>query len=405
MYREFGEYVRELRRKVDPPLTLSEAAEKLGIKPPYLSRIEAGLERPPALEKLEKMSELYNVPINQLIEKASNRAKEVYGDKIFENPALHVLYKIVRDLPEEEIIKAIEKVCGQMGIEPQKFIEEINEKKKMQNQLPKNNLPKLNRIQEYLFAPQIPRRRLSKVDIEQITYAFLARHGFTKEQYLPPTDIENLIEDEQSIRFRIYDSMKLFRNGEPMELGMSYWSPYQEDIREINVSYALIEGEHSSKFRFRYTIAHELFHCIEHLPLIDKKDRMASSLNRLIAEYVPVQDTARTQAKKRTVIDKWIEKPNKPKQLFSLEDWREWQANYFAACLLMPEWSVRAEFKRRFGNEEIVVSDENIKQVAYQAAQETLCPTGVYKHSLNKLYEVSAQAMAIRLMGLGLVRD
>lgn len=56
MPKIFGETIREMREAQD--LGLRVAAERLGISPAYLSRIERGKERPPKPELVKKIARL-----------------------------------------------------------------------------------------------------------------------------------------------------------------------------------------------------------------------------------------------------------------------------------------------------------------------------------------------------------
>lgn len=56
MPKGFGETIREMREA--QTLGLREAAERLGISPAYLSRIERGKERPPKPELVKKIARL-----------------------------------------------------------------------------------------------------------------------------------------------------------------------------------------------------------------------------------------------------------------------------------------------------------------------------------------------------------
>lgn len=56
MAKAFGETIREMREAQG--LGLRVAAERLGISPAYLSRIERGKERPPKPELIKKMARL-----------------------------------------------------------------------------------------------------------------------------------------------------------------------------------------------------------------------------------------------------------------------------------------------------------------------------------------------------------
>lgn len=56
MAKRFGETIREMREAQN--LGLRVAAERLGISPAYLSRIERGKERPPKPELVKKIARL-----------------------------------------------------------------------------------------------------------------------------------------------------------------------------------------------------------------------------------------------------------------------------------------------------------------------------------------------------------
>ena len=56
MAKSFGETIREMREAQE--LGLRMAAERLGISPAYLSRIERGKERPPKPELVKKIARL-----------------------------------------------------------------------------------------------------------------------------------------------------------------------------------------------------------------------------------------------------------------------------------------------------------------------------------------------------------
>ena len=56
MVRSFGETIREMRTAQE--LGLRTAAERLGISPAYLSRVERGKERPPRPDIVRRMATL-----------------------------------------------------------------------------------------------------------------------------------------------------------------------------------------------------------------------------------------------------------------------------------------------------------------------------------------------------------
>jgi len=63
----FGDVVREARQKMRPPLSLRKFADRIGMAPAYLSKVEANLDRPPAAEKVEKIAELLGLDKIELL--------------------------------------------------------------------------------------------------------------------------------------------------------------------------------------------------------------------------------------------------------------------------------------------------------------------------------------------------
>jgi Zn-dependent peptidase ImmA (M78 family) len=130
-------------------------------------------------------------------------------------------------------------------------------------------------------------------------------------------------------------------------------------FREQNMILIGVNSSHS-RYRKRFTVAHELGHLILHDDIV-----------RLDHHYLAVTQKPRL-------------KPVARRSQLSSEarDPREIEANRFAAALLMP-----AEFlERSLRNRRLPLSDEEIAQFASQ-------------------YEVSVQAMTFRLINLGIPVD
>jgi HTH-type transcriptional regulator, competence development regulator len=85
MSRPFGETVRVLREAQS--LGLRAAAEKLGISPAYLSRIERGREKPPRPELIRKMATLFGGDADVLFRLAQSTDPEL-ADYVNSVPAL-----------------------------------------------------------------------------------------------------------------------------------------------------------------------------------------------------------------------------------------------------------------------------------------------------------------------------
>jgi transcriptional regulator with XRE-family HTH domain len=75
MAKAFGETIREMREAQD--LGLRVAAERLGISPAYLSRIERGKERPPKPELVKKIARLLGGDADLLFRLAASTDPDV----------------------------------------------------------------------------------------------------------------------------------------------------------------------------------------------------------------------------------------------------------------------------------------------------------------------------------------
>lgn len=75
MAKAFGETIREMREA--QKLGLRSAAERLGISPAYLSRIERGKERPPKPELVKKVARLLGGDADLLFRLASSTDPDI----------------------------------------------------------------------------------------------------------------------------------------------------------------------------------------------------------------------------------------------------------------------------------------------------------------------------------------
>jgi len=86
-------------------------------------------------------------------------------------------------------------------------------------------------------------------------------------------------------------------------------------------------------------------------------------------------------------------------------DRKEWQANQFAAYLLMPKNLVFAAWQSQQGSLNPYVAVDEIADLSAQwFLGEDETPTVAIALELTQVFRVSGQAMQIRLVGLGLIR-
>lgn len=130
--------------------------------------------------------------------------------------------------------------------------------------------------------------------------------------------------------------------------------------------------------RLYFTCAHEAGHWVLHRRMISEACRGNSAGGRIFCR--------RKDAKKPL----------------------EWQADYFAACLLMPADDLKRAFSRLYGSGPIVLYNTKSAfcgPICYDPSVQTwpLIAGGLIEN--GGFSNVSKQAMIIRLQGLGLVRN
>jgi Zn-dependent peptidase ImmA (M78 family)/transcriptional regulator with XRE-family HTH domain len=385
----FGKFAVSLRRQKQ--LGLREAARSMGVSPSYLSQVERDVDEPsPRL--LVLMSQLYQCPPSEMKKAAErggveNRKPRTQMRTIEE---LRALYRLGGMFTSDEVEDMIRHMLRKRGLTDEQIEAEIA---KFHAELPRM------RGGDALFAADIKPRFLSKMGIAQLAYRILDKNGLDRSNYNPPTPIERLVEAE-GISY-IIDELPS-TDGDPIVLGRTRWTG---DQREITINGDLAESERECDgHRFRFTLGHEFFHAIEHLPLAGSSCGQLRRTAEFGVQFVD-RSTRHGRSRAERSVERWARKGS-ARGLLTREDWREWQANTFASALLMPEWAVREHFERRVQAQRMDVSEnDNCRERALEIAGGILVSGKVYVRTLAQLFDVSRQAMAIRLLDLGLVRE
>jgi Zn-dependent peptidase ImmA (M78 family) len=190
----------------------------------------------------------------------------------------------------------------------------------------------------------------------------------TGQEVTPPIPIEAIIERFLNIRLE-YDDLKA-RFGLPDILGATWIKE-----KRIVIDRSLLEGEHRGRMFF--TMAHEIGHwCIHRQAFIGPAARRSWA-----PQIVCRESGARARG--------------------------EWQADYFAASLLMPEMPVREAFAEIFGFKPIAIYNQKSiaprtlfwLDLAWEHAGE-IARAVIEK---GRFTNVSKAAMRIRLQELGLL--
>jgi Zn-dependent peptidase ImmA (M78 family) len=230
--------------------------------------------------------------------------------------------------------------------------------------------------------------------IERDAVALLAEYAHARSVVIaPPIPIEDIVEKHLKLRFEFDDTHKLFgvpRGSEqdPDILGAIFF-----DERRIVIDESLDPEERRGiEGRYRFTLAHEGGgHWRLHRHLLAKDPAQASLFGGL---SVPSVICRSSQAKERV----------------------EWQADFYASCLLMPKNLVIEAWRERFGNTKprilghknrftlpSYVSDEIAATVCSFEQQHDDEVLKEFVRPFANKFLVSMVAMRIRLERLGLI--
>jgi len=238
---------------------------------------------------------------------------------------------------------------------------------------------------------------LNKANIEQIAADYLASYNRSLLAHPELLDIDDFAENFLGITL---DFAELSNNGSILgmiafsDCMISAFDHEQNGIRYLAVSAgtAVIDSnvmiEH--EYRGRYTIAHECAHWIIHRPV------------RLI--YPNQLEICLDQAtidESKAIICRRNKTANDTNSTRRISDWREWQADYLAGCLLMPDMAVRNLAKS------IKSKYQDIAQLSVRlsdGSEHNLLNASLIKKA-SETFHVSCQAAEVRLKQLDLIHE
>jgi len=188
-----------------------------------------------------------------------------------------------------------------------------------------------------------------------------------KRRVQPPIPVENIIERGLSLKLGFSDLRKKLKLNDV--LGATY-------IKEQMICVDRSLAENQNEGRLCFTFAHETGHWVLHRTLVEQACRTAGRHAFIFC---------RTKDAKKPI---------------------EWQADYFASCMLMPEDAVKDAFCKCYGSRPLMLY--NVKSsfsgpICFDPCIENWPKiAGVVKEA-GGFANVSKQAMIIRLQNLGLV--
>jgi Zn-dependent peptidase ImmA (M78 family) len=190
-----------------------------------------------------------------------------------------------------------------------------------------------------------------------------------KRRVEPPIPVEKIIERGLSLKLRFTDLRKKLKLDDV--LGATY-------VKEEMICVDQSLTEHQNEGRLCFTFAHEAGHWVLHREHINRACRQGSDDPFI---FCRIKD-----AKQKI----------------------EWQADYFASCLLMPRGAVKSAFHKCYGSRPLILY--NVKSafcgpICFDPCVENWPKiAGVVKEA-GGFSNVSKQAMIIRLQDRGLVQN
>lgn len=225
--------------------------------------------------------------------------------------------------------------------------------------------------------PWLSKKKIARYATSLITkYQAVVQHPIA-----PPIPVENIIERVLDLTLDYKDLREQL--GFDDVLGATFVNQ-----RKITVDNSLVNDKFEGRLCF--TFAHETGHWVLHRDLIDQActtgDDSTISPNTQLPSAGSFIFCRKKDAKKPI----------------------EWQADYFASCLLMPEEAVRSAFYEIYGPKPLILY--NVKSafcgpICFDPCVENWPKIADKVKQTGGFSNVSKQAMIIRLQDLGLVKN
>jgi len=110
---EFGSYIRqqrEARRQTDPAFSLRQLAQRIGVEPSYLSKVERGAEKAPSEAKIRCLARELDEDPDVLLALAGKVSSDLMK-VIRRRPTLFArLIRDLGDLPDHAVLRIVREV-------------------------------------------------------------------------------------------------------------------------------------------------------------------------------------------------------------------------------------------------------------------------------------------------------
>lgn len=228
------------------------------------------------------------------------------------------------------------------------------------------------RLHEYKF----PVPYLAESTIESSAEQLIRDYGQKFGPVLgPPVPVDEIVDSHIGLDLRIED---LIAQYDDTKLLGATWV----DAREVAID-ATLDPHNFPKMlgRYRFTVGHEIGHWVLHAPLI----RAAAAQGDLFSKDKPKVIVCRAPG------------PQKPRE--------EWQADMFSGYLLMPRRMILSAWQSLYGDLPYRIVDDRVDLSARWSLDDRRLLASGEVREMASVFEVSLQAMQIRLAGLRLLRN
>ncbi len=109
----FGDFVRQRRESLrtdDPAYSVRQVAQRMGIQPSYLSKVERGEVAPPSEATTRKLAEELDVDADMLLAMAGKVSSDLQ-DVIRKRPELFAeLIRGLKEMPDHAVVRLVREV-------------------------------------------------------------------------------------------------------------------------------------------------------------------------------------------------------------------------------------------------------------------------------------------------------
>ena len=109
----FGDFIRTRRealRSTDPTYSVRKVAQRMGIQPSYLSKVERGEVAPPSEETTRKLARELRIDSDVLLAMAGKVSSDLQ-DVIRKRPAMFAdLIRELKELPDHAVLRLVREV-------------------------------------------------------------------------------------------------------------------------------------------------------------------------------------------------------------------------------------------------------------------------------------------------------